>query len=376
MNLSDRNGSREGKPDWLCSFPYVNGGLFLGTSHTPKFNGASLSYLLDAGKLSWKMINPDIFGSMIQTIVNSNERGELGMHYTSVPNILKVLNPLFLNSLREDVEAHWNSKKGLQDVLRRLTKIRVFDPACGSANFLVIAYREMREIEIKVLVRLQAISSDTARTWSHVELKNFCGIELRDFAAETAKLALWIAEHQMNRRFEEAFGSISPELPLKDGGNIIRGNALRIDWKSVCAPPTDPETETYVVGNPPYMGYNKQSADQKGDLELVCSKYVNNWKSIDYVSGWIFKSADFISNNRSSAAIVTTNSINQGENAHLIWGPLFEQGIEIIFAYRSFKWTNNAAKGAKESSPFPSMKYFGSFPRRDSSDLESDRNRF
>jgi hypothetical protein len=210
----------------------------------------------------------------------------------------------------------------------------------------VIAYREMREIEIRVLVKLQSMTDGAARTWSHVELRNFYGIELRDFAAETAKLALWIAKHQMNRRFEEAFGSISAELPLKDGGNIIWGNALRIDWNSVCAPAADPETETYVVGNPPYMGYNKQSADQKRDLELVCSKYVNNWKSIDYVSGWIFKSVEFISRNNSAAALVTTNSINQGENAHLIWGPLFERGIEIVFAYRSFKWTNNAANPA------------------------------
>jgi len=154
MNLNDKDGSRNQKPAWACAFPYVNGELFEGSNKSPSFSWAALRYLRDAGKLDWKEINPDIFGSMIQTLVNADERGELGMHYTSVPNILKVLNPLFLDGLREEVEANWNSKRELQKILKRLMNIRVFDPACGSGNFLVIAYREMREIEIKVLKRL------------------------------------------------------------------------------------------------------------------------------------------------------------------------------------------------------------------------------
>lgn len=293
MNLNDKDGSRDGQPAWACAFPYVNGGLFAGSSKAPEFDWMGWRYLRDAGKLDWKEINPDIFGSMIQSIVNTDQRGELGMHYTSVPNILKVLNPLFLDGLSEEVKAGWDSKSKLQAILKRLMKIRVFDPACGSGNFLVIAYREMREIEIRVLQRLQEMTGEMAGLWSHVELKNFFGIEIGDFAAETAKLALWIAQHQMNKRFENAFGRIPAELPLREGGNILAANALRVDWLDVCPASSDKTIETFVVGNPPYLGRQKQTKDQKDDKKIVLSQKIRNYKSLDYVSGWVVKCTEY-----------------------------------------------------------------------------------
>lgn len=343
MNLNDKDGSRDGQPAWACAFPYVNGGLFAGSLKAPEFDWMGWRYLRDAGKLDWKVINPDIFGSMIQSIVNTDERGELGMHYTSVPNILKVLNPLFLDGLREEVEAGWDSKAKLQAVLKRLMKIRVFDPACGSGNFLVIAYREMREIEIRVLKRLQEMTGEMAGLWSHVELKNFYGIEIGDFAAETAKLALWIAQHQMNRKFEDAFGKLPPELPLKIGGTIICANALTIDWTSVC--PKGGGSELYIVGNPPYLGSTNQSESQKNELEKVCKLSNVNHGSLDYVSAWLILACDYI-DEKSHFAFVTTNSICQGQQVSTLWRHLLDSGAEIEFAYTSFKWANNAAKNA------------------------------
>lgn len=348
MNLNDKDGSRDGQPAWACAFPYVNGGLFAGSLKAPDFDWMGWRYLRDAGKLDWKVINPDIFGSMIQSIVNTDERGELGMHYTSVPNILRVLNPLFLDSLREEVEAGWDSKAKLQAVLKRLMNIRVFDPACGSGNFLVIAYREMREIEIKVLKRLQEMTGEMAGLWSHVELKNFYGIEIGDFAAETAKLALWIAQHQMNRKFAEAFGNLPAELPLKIGGNIVCENALRIDWTLVCPVAIACDVETYIAGNPPYLGRQRQTSEQKQDKDLIFSGRVQNYKSLDYVSGWFIKSNDYINSSysRSGYALVATNSICQGQHVSILWGSLLQTGVEISFAYTSFAWKNNARNNA------------------------------
>ena len=336
---------RSSLPGYAQKFPHVNGGLFRGSPQVPRFLRGSVRYLMDAGALDWKEINPDIFGSMIQAIVHQDQRGELGMHYTSVSNILKLLKPLFLNDLQEQVQSNWNSKKGLQSVLQRLMKIRVFDPACGSGNFLVIAYRELRNIEFQVIRRLAEISDFSAGIWSHVELKNFFGIEYIDFAAETAKLSLWIAEYQMNKRYEDEFGKVSPSLPLKDTNTIRHGNALRVAWESVCPHPNDPEVETYIVGNPPYLGYNKQTLDQKEDLRIVFSETNVKYKSLDYISGWFYLAAK---NNHSNcvSAFVTTNSICQGEQSIILWPEIFKEKNRIVFAYEDFYWKNNASQNA------------------------------
>lgn len=346
MSINDKDGSRAGKPNWACAFPYVNGGLFSGTYVSPTFGRASLRYLLEAGKLDWKLINPDIFGSMIQSIANDDERGELGMHYTSVPNILKVLNPLFLDGLRAEVEASWSNRKALQNVLKRLMRIRVFDPACGSGNFLVIAYRELRRIEIDVLSRLSDLIGSPPGFWSHVQLRNFYGIELKDFAAETAKLSLWIAEFQSNKLYEHEIGKLLPSLPLQEGGSIVCGNALELNWISVCPVAQDPEAETYVCGNPPYLGSVYQTEKQKKDMDLVMAGRMSSYKDLDYVSTWIVKWIDFSESVKSDCAFVSTNSISQGEQVAMLWDYVFGAGASIFFAHRSFRWTNNASANA------------------------------
>ena len=335
-------------PAYAKKFPHVNGGLFRGSPQVPRFLRGSVRYLMDAGALDWKEINPDIFGSMIQAIVHQDQRGELGMHYTSVSNILKLLKPLFLNDLQEQVQSNWNSKKGLQNVLQRLMKIRVFDPACGSGNFLVIAYRELRNIEIQVIRRLAEISDFSAGVWSHVELKNFFGIEYIDFAAETAKLSLWIAEYQMNKRYEDQFGKLPPSLPLKDTNNIHHGNALRIAWERVCPHSDDPEVETYIVGNPPYLGSSEQTDEQKDDMDIVFKGFGTNYRSLDYVSCWfkVGKEYLFSSSTHTSFAFVATNSIAQGIHPPLLSKVLNNEKCEIIFAHTSFKWKNNASQNA------------------------------
>ena len=333
-------------PTYAHKFPHVNGGLFKGAPEVPRFTKGAVRYLIDAAQLNWRDINPDIFGSMIQSIVNVDQRGELGMHYTSVPNILKVLDPLFLDGLREQVNAAWNNKKALHGILRRISKIRIFDPACGSGNFLVIAYRELRAIEIKVINRLAEIDGYAAPLWSHVELTNFYGIEYADFAAETAKLSLWIAEYQMNSRYEDAFGKRTPALPLKETGNIVCGNALRVAWESVCPHRDDPEVETYIVGNPPYLGDKLQSDDQKNDIEQIFSSVTNRWKSLDYVSGWFKLAAEKIGKYAYEAAFVSTNSIAQGQQAPTLMPIINGKDVEIHFCHSSFTWKNNAADTA------------------------------
>lgn len=369
MNLEDN--ARSGYPDWANDFPYVNGGLFAGVIDAPVLTPAAYRYLIEAGALDWKDINPDIFGSMIQSIADEEHRSELGMHYTSVPNILKVLDPLFLNSLKEEVQTAWDSKKNLKAVLGRLSHIRIFDPACGSGNFLVIAYREMRNIEMQVIGRLGELGGGTQMTsQSYVNLSQFFGIELSDFAAETAKLSLWIAEYQMNSRFREAFGVATPALPLRDGGNIVCDNALRMDWEEVCPFPTklvrsngfteagvaskfkgaeevpDEASEIYIVGNPPYIGNSLQLPSHKEDLKFAIGDSIKSWKSLDYVAGWFLKAAIYATGRRVRFAFVSTNSIVQGQQVAALWPTLLGMGMEIFFGHSSFVWRNNAAHKA------------------------------
>jgi hypothetical protein len=274
-------------------------------------------------------------------------RGSLGMHYTSVPNILKTLEPLFINDFREDLFKARHSKKQINEFLRRLSTTVIFDSACGSGNFLVIAYRELRKLELQAMDALRDISSGASLSFgfsSVVSLSNFYGIEYADFAAETAKLALWIAEYQQNARFSAAFGANIPALPLNDSANILCANALRVDWDEFCI--IKEEQETYIVGNPPYLGVSLMDTAQKEDMEIVFSGEGSNYKSLDYVCAWILKSARFIKNKNSKFALVTTNSITQGIQASTLWPSVFSRDLEIDFAHTSFKWSNNAANNA------------------------------
>lgn len=347
--LNTPPGKRENLPSYLDAFPYVNGGLFKDKLKVPKFNRKARQSIIGSGELNWSDINPDIFGSMFQAVIDVDQRGSLGQHYTSVPNIMKVIEPLFLNELRDEFENAKGSKKKLVELLERLKNIKIFDPACGSGNFLIIAYKELRRLEIKVLEELKQIQGDAgtvsldfgADYLSHISLNNFYGIELDDFAHEIAKLALWLAEHQMNQEFFKAIGKSNPTLPLKDTGQIHQGNACRIDWTEVC--PNEKNEEIFILGNPPYLGSSLQSKEQKEDMQIVFKGF-KNYKNLDYISCWFKKGADYIKNiPNSSYSFVTTNSICQGEQVALLWPYVQNKSqLEIGFAHTSFKWGNNA----------------------------------
>jgi hypothetical protein len=281
---------------------------------------------------------------MIQTIASDGTRGDLGMHYTSVPNIVKVLRPLILDDLQDAYEKAKDSLTKLQALLGRLSRIRIFDPACGSGNFLVIAFKEMRKIEIAVLDRIAELASDAPLPLSGVSLEQFYGIDLIDFACETAKLSLWIAEHQMNTAFRERFGSARPTLPLGRITTIFNGNALRMNWQTVC--PLDSARETYICGNPPYAGYQTRTAVQAEDLRFAIGNYTAQFKSMDYICGWFVLAARYAIDTSTQFAFVSTNSICQGEQVSMLWPVLFSLGARISFAYAPFKWTNSASNNA------------------------------
>lgn len=362
MNTKREERAAANMPRWANSndFPYVNGGLFSGSMDVPKFSKIARSYLLHVGGLDWTKINPDIFGSMIQAVAEDEERGELGMHYTSVPNILKVLNPLFLDDLRARLEEAGDNPRILLNLRKRMAKIRVFDPACGSGNFLVIAYKEMRKIEAEINKR----RSEPDRA-SEIPLTNFRGIELRDFPAEIARLALVIAEYQCDVLYRGQKLALAEFLPLRNENWITCGNALRLDWLSICPPtgtgvkvkaddlfgsPLDQAEidfeneggETYICGNPPYLGAKKKSKVQADDMSVVG---LGKLQLLDYVSSFIVKGLDVIQKTQCGMALVSTSSISQGEQVALLWPIVLEKAV-ITFAYRSFKWANSAANNA------------------------------
>ena len=364
MNTKFEEREKAGIARWANELPYVNGGLFSGSVEVPKFTRIARSYLLTIGQLNWKQINPDIFGSMIQAVADDEERGELGMHYTSVPNILKVLNPLFLDDLREQLEAAGDNGRKLLNLRNRMARIRVFDPACGSGNFLVIAYKQMREIEAEINRRRKE-----SENRSVIPLTNFRGIEIRDFSAEVARLALIIAEYQCDVLYRGQKEAIQDFLPLQRDNWITCANALQVDWLSICPPtgtgvkhraddlfqtPLDQAEidfeneggETYICGNPPYKGTKNQTDEQKADIQSVFSEHVKTYKSLDYVACWFLKAALYARVADARAAFVSTNSICQGGQVPLLWPLIFSFGFEITFAHTSFLWRNLASHNA------------------------------
>ncbi|CKB02257.1 class I SAM-dependent DNA methyltransferase [Streptococcus pseudopneumoniae] len=368
--------SRQDLESWLLDFPYVNGKLFSEPHHDLIFNKKTRQLLIEAGELlNWNEINPDILGSMIQTVANAEARSTSGMHYTSVPNIMKVIKPLFLDNLRAafteleeradyyigggDFSEEHRRKElrqllpKLEELLTRMASIKFLDPACGSGNFLIITYKELRRLEINILVKQREIrdslnekavyQGELIADASKISLSQFSGIELDDFAHEVARLSLYIAEHQMNVEMEEALADVHPRLlPLREAGNIVCGNALRIDWETVLNAKED--DEVYIFGNPPYIGASLQTQEQKNDLRLVTNDLPKTGK-MDYIAGWFFKGAQLLDNSFRKLAFVTTNSIFQGEQVSIIWKSILKN-IDIIYAYTSFKWGNSAKYNA------------------------------
>jgi len=366
MNIkaADRNHVQHRLPNWANGFPYVNGGLFSGSTEVPRFTRMARTYLLHTGGLNWKQINPDIFGSMIQAVADDEERGALGMHYTSVPNILKVLNPLFLDDLRAQLAEAGDNDRKLLNLRKRMARIRVFDPACGSGNFLVIAYKQMREIEAEINRR-----RDEPHLGSEIPLTNFRGIELRDFPAEIARLALIIAEFQCDVLYRGQKDALAEFLPLDTQNWIVCGNALRLDWLSICphtgtgvkvladdlfgTPLNQTEIdfeneggENYLCANPPYQGSVNQTAEQKEDMARIFAPLLKTYKDLDYVAAFVLKAAQFNRQSGSSSAFVTTNSVTQGEQVGMLWPLIFQEKNFIHFAHTSFLWSNLASNKA------------------------------
>lgn len=383
MNTKRDERAAAKTPRWADDFPYVNGGLFSGSMDVPKFSKIARSYLLHVGGLDWTKINPDIFGSMIQAVAEDDERGELGMHYTSVPNILKVLNPLFLDDLRARLAEAGDNPRMLLNLRKRMAKIRVFDPACGSGNFLVIAYKEMRAIEAEINRR----RGEPDRS-SELPLTNFRGIELRDFPAEIARLALVIAEYQCDVLYRGQKLALAEFLPLRNENWITCGNALRLDWLSICPStgtgvkvqaddlfqtPLDQAEidfeneggETFICGNPPYRGSKWQTGEQKADLANAWAKHPKLAKTTDFVTGWFARFFDYADNVPNAvAAFVATNSICQGQHAIDVWPVAFQRDCEIRFAHTSFKWANLASHNAGVTVVIVGLGKKSSFPKK------------
>ena len=355
----------------IKQFPYVNGGLFSKRIQIPKMGAKARRIIIECGELNWKDINPDIFGSMIQAVVNPEERANQGMHYTSVPNIMKVINPLFLDELRGEynkLNEFYEQKLQLKNIgalstkqfydelkpvirkcdalLKRMSKMKFFDPACGSGNFLIITYKCLRFLEMDILALQQKCTPQGEILFvdnSVISLSQFYGIELLDFPHEVAMLSLWLAEHQMNTKLNENFGVNTKALPLKNITQIVCGNACRLDWNTVC--PHTPEEEVFIFGNPPYLGSSKLEEEQKEDRTIAIGEYPN-YKKIDYIGIWFIKGAKYIKGTIAKCAFVSTNSICQGEMVEPLWSPIIGMDIVIDYAYTSFRWNNNAKHNA------------------------------
>lgn len=329
-------------PKQFSIFPYVNGGLFEKRVPIPVLSRRARILMIKCGDFDWKDINPDIFGSMIQAVVTPEMRAGLGMHYTSVPNIMKLIRPLFLDGLYEEfgVAKDTHDKKRLRRLLARLGTIKFFDPACGSGNFLIVSYKCIRELEILIWEELRKLGVPELPL-SNISLQQFYGIEIDDFACDTATLSLWLAEHQMNNKFEEAFGIRPNALPLRPSGHIVCGNACRLDWNTVC--PHTADEEVYVMGNPPYLGSRRQNDEQKSDMEFIFHK---NFRELDYISCWFMLGSKYIKDSKAKYAFVSTNSICQGLQMALLWKRIYVNNEEINFVHTSFKWSNNAKHNA------------------------------
>lgn len=333
----------------LASFAYINGRLFAARTRIPAFDSTLRTLFLECITLDWSRISPAIFGAMFQSVLEQHQpdqsrtasRRELGAHYTSERNILRAINPLFMDKLRAELQAAGTSRVKLQTLYDKLPTLRIFDPACGCGNFLVISYRELRRLEMELIARLFSKGGQTMglldiSTLSRVSVEQMYGIELDESAAHIAQVAMWITDHQMNLEAASRFGSTRPSVPLVHSPHIRQGNALRVDWAEVLAP----QACSFIVGNPPFIGRQYQTAEQKQDIELVYGS-AKSVGVLDYVAAWYVKAAHYMqSNTQVQTAFVSTNSLFQGEQVAALWKELLPMGVHILFAHRTFKWGN------------------------------------
>jgi len=325
--------------DQLAAFPYVNGKLFEERLPIPEFDAGMRTALLDAAALDWSRISPAIFGALFQSIMDAKARRNLGAHYTSEENILKLIEPLFLDDLRADLKAAKGNPSKLFELQKKLRRLTFLDPACGCGNFLVVAYRELRELELEILRQVNRSGQRALDIFHSVQVNvdQFYGIEIEEFPAQIAQVALWLTDHQMNQKVSAEFGLYFARLPLTTSATIVQDNALRIDWRSV----VPPERVTFILGNPPFVGKKEQTAGQKEDVRATFGSAAGVGV-LDYVTCWYLKAADFIHDYPIRVAFVSTNSIVQGEHPGLLWPVLWRKGIRIWFAHRTFRWSNEA----------------------------------
>jgi hypothetical protein len=333
----------------LQQFPHVNGSLFEKRIDLPVFNRKMRQTLIEACAFDWSKVSPAIFGSLFQSVMDKEKRRNLGAHYTSEQNILKVVRGLFLDEALAEFESIKHNAARLRQFHDKLARLKFFDPACGCGNFLVITYREVRLLEIEVLKQLRELAGGgqlvlDATKLSRIDVDSFYGIEYEDFPAQIATVALWLTDHQANMRLSAEFGLSYARLPLKKTAHIRHANALRLDWSElVSREGNETETTLYILGNPPFVGKDKRSDEQAADMDYACAG-VTNYRTLDYVAAWYIKAAEFIQDTRIKVAFVSTNSITQGEQVGVLWSYLLNEGVKIHFAHRTFKW-NNEARG-------------------------------
>lgn len=325
----------------LSVFPYVNGKLFEEFLPIAAFTSTMRTMLLECSALDWGKISPAIFGSMFQSVMNPVERRNLGAHYTSEKNIMKLIKPLFLDELYEEFEKTKTNKKKLQEFHQKLSTLTFLDPACGCGNFLIITYRELRLLELEVLKVLygQQMAFSVVDIIK-VDVDQFFGIEYDEFAARIAEVALWLIDHQMNLKISEEFGQYFARLPLKKSAKILNTNALQTDWKELI----QPKKLSFILGNPPFVGSKLLDKTQRQDMANLTIN-LDNGKILDYVAAWYLLAADYIQNTQIKVAFVSTNSITQGEQVSVLWNELLnKENIKLHFAHNTFKW-NNEARG-------------------------------
>jgi hypothetical protein len=338
----------------LEKFPYVNGALYEEVLRFPNFDSRMRRTLLECLAFDWSRVSPAIFGSMFQSVMDPGKRRNLGAHYTSERNILKVVRGLFLDDLYREYEAVKDDLRKLNRFHERIARLRFFDPACGCGNFLIIAYRELRRLEIAVLKQMRKLRGRFAETWqtdisllSLIDVDAFYGIELEEFPVRIAEVALWLTDHQMNMELSAEFGETYTRLPLKKSAHIVQGNALRMDWEALVPKPSAVEMEAtlFILGNPPFVGKYNRSEEQTADM-LALGADLIGLGVLDYVCGWYLKATEYIRDTKIKAAFVSTNSITQGEQAGILWPWLLDRGVRIHFAHRTFKWSNEARGNA------------------------------